>query len=79
MPQTFQKRGGEGSPYFIDTDSIYQYQTLKVRKYYDFGFSFCFVRVFLPIRMLVARIDGFNVRSYCDEEPAFLAMMIDLS
>ncbi|CAI5775722.1 1 isoform X4 [Podarcis lilfordi] len=29
MPQTFQKRGGEGSPYFIDTDSIYQYQTLK--------------------------------------------------
>ncbi|XP_054839380.1 muscleblind-like protein 1 isoform X3 [Eublepharis macularius] len=30
MPQTFQKRGGEGSPYFIDTDSIYQYQTVKV-------------------------------------------------
>ncbi|XP_062988164.1 muscleblind-like protein 1 isoform X1 [Elgaria multicarinata webbii] len=29
MPQTFQKRGGEGSAYFIDTDSIYQYQTLK--------------------------------------------------
>ncbi|XP_015282487.1 PREDICTED: muscleblind-like protein 1 isoform X2 [Gekko japonicus] len=29
MPQTFQKRGGEGSPYFIDTDSIYQYQTVK--------------------------------------------------
>ncbi|XP_029139377.1 muscleblind-like protein 1 isoform X3 [Protobothrops mucrosquamatus] len=29
IPQTFQKRGGEGSAYFIDTDSIYQYQTLK--------------------------------------------------
>ncbi|XP_053163223.1 muscleblind-like protein 1 isoform X2 [Hemicordylus capensis] len=29
MPQTFQKRGGEGSPYFIDNDSIYQYQTVK--------------------------------------------------
>ncbi|XP_026520936.1 muscleblind-like protein 1 isoform X1 [Notechis scutatus] len=29
IPQTFQKRGGEGSTYFIDTDCIYQYQTLK--------------------------------------------------
>uniref|UniRef100_A0A8C6VEM8 Muscleblind like splicing regulator 1 n=2 Tax=Elapidae TaxID=8602 RepID=A0A8C6VEM8_NAJNA len=29
IPQTFQKRGGEGSAYFIDTDCIYQYQTLK--------------------------------------------------
>ncbi|XP_070609559.1 muscleblind-like protein 1 isoform X4 [Erythrolamprus reginae] len=29
IPQTFQKRGGEGSTYFIDSDCIYQYQTLK--------------------------------------------------
>ncbi|XP_053163235.1 muscleblind-like protein 1 isoform X13 [Hemicordylus capensis] len=34
MPQTFQKRGGEGSPYFIDNDSIYQYQTVKLPSSY---------------------------------------------
>ncbi|XP_053163234.1 muscleblind-like protein 1 isoform X12 [Hemicordylus capensis] len=37
MPQTFQKRGGEGSPYFIDNDSIYQYQTVKVCREYQRG------------------------------------------
>ncbi|XP_066474864.1 muscleblind-like protein 1 isoform X2 [Tiliqua scincoides] len=46
MPQTFQKRGGEGSPYFIDTDSIYQYQTLKDwRKQCSGSFS----RTFVPL------------------------------
>uniref|UniRef100_A0A8D0DHF1 Muscleblind like splicing regulator 1 n=1 Tax=Salvator merianae TaxID=96440 RepID=A0A8D0DHF1_SALMN len=40
MPQTFQKGGGEGSPYFIDTDSIYQYQILKEK----FGLQ-CFTSV----------------------------------
>ncbi|XP_006116013.1 muscleblind-like protein 1 isoform X1 [Pelodiscus sinensis] len=29
MPQSFQKRGGEGSPYYIDIDTNYQYQTFK--------------------------------------------------
>ncbi|XP_038271194.1 muscleblind-like protein 1 isoform X10 [Dermochelys coriacea] len=29
MPQSFQKRGGEGSPYYIDIDTNYQYHTFK--------------------------------------------------
>uniref|UniRef100_A0A8C8SES3 Muscleblind like splicing regulator 1 n=1 Tax=Pelusios castaneus TaxID=367368 RepID=A0A8C8SES3_9SAUR len=29
MPQSFQKRGGEGSAYYIDIDTNYQYQTFK--------------------------------------------------
>ncbi|XP_074860027.1 muscleblind-like protein 1 isoform X4 [Carettochelys insculpta] len=29
MPQSFQKRGGEGSPFYIDIDTNYQYHTFK--------------------------------------------------
>ncbi|KAM9127700.1 muscleblind-like protein 1 isoform 5-T7 [Pangshura tecta] len=31
MPQSFQKRGGEGSPYYIDIDTNYQYHTFKLQ------------------------------------------------